>query len=201
MMALLTVTILATVTATVTTMAMATVTLRPRSPHSDGDNKGHEDGVTAKVPPSRPRPLGAVGGHEPPVAMTSPVTSWGDPAVPPPGFPAKLCSRPELVKFLTMIIFRCSAQHAAVNSGQVAIGGDVAGTPGGMGDTWGRGGDTWGRGGHLGTWGGHLGTRGTLGDVVGTPGDVAGTPGDRVRTQVAIGGPCGGHRAHGVHRR
>ena len=37
------------------------------------------------------------------------------------GFPRQLCTQGELVKFLTAIIFNCSAQHAAVNSGQVRL--------------------------------------------------------------------------------
>ncbi|MXQ89378.1 hypothetical protein E5288_WYG000922 [Bos mutus] len=38
------------------------------------------------------------------------------------GFPRQLCTQGQLVKFLTAIIFNCSAQHAAVNSGQRPLG-------------------------------------------------------------------------------
>lgn len=37
----------------------------------------------------------------------------------PPGFPTCLRTVPELIRYVTTIIFICSAKHAAVNTGQV----------------------------------------------------------------------------------
>lgn len=44
------------------------------------------------------------------------------PVLRPAGFPSSLQSIPELIKYLTMWIYCCSARHAALNNGQVGRG-------------------------------------------------------------------------------
>lgn len=39
----------------------------------------------------------------------------------PPGFPTCLRTVPELIEYVTMVMYTCSARHAAVNSGQVPV--------------------------------------------------------------------------------
>lgn len=61
---------------------------------------------------ARSRPL-AASPDQAGVAMPGPLS--------PPGFPTCLRTVPELIRYVSIIIFICSAKHAAVNTGQVPV--------------------------------------------------------------------------------